>query len=78
MTKHIFELENVSDKERQKFLLDNVLGQMVRGCMFAATVLFGPILFIYAVYLLGTLLPPESKDAQDPTPDSFISACENP
>ena len=74
MTKHIFELENVSERDRRKFLLDNILGQMVRGCLFAATVLFGPILFVYAIYVLGTFLPPESKEAQDPTPDSFISS----
>ncbi|MEM6385373.1 MAG: RC-LH1 core complex protein PufX [Pseudomonadota bacterium] len=45
--------------------------QMVRGAAVAAAVVFGPILFIYAIYLIGLLLPPESKEADDPTPDSF-------
>lgn len=45
--------------------------QMLRGAVIAALVVFGPILFVYSIYLLGLLLPPESKEADDPTPDSF-------
>ena len=32
---------------------------------------FGPVIFIVALYYIGLLLPPESKEAADPTPDSF-------
>ncbi|MEM1076011.1 MAG: RC-LH1 core complex protein PufX [Pseudomonadota bacterium] len=62
--------------DRRERIRAEILMQMGRGAFFAASVVFGPILFIYAVYLLGTLLPPESKEAVDPTPDSFFSATE--
>ncbi|MGX9355056.1 RC-LH1 core complex protein PufX [Roseobacteraceae bacterium S113] len=45
--------------------------QMLTGAFFASLVLIGPGIFIYVLYLIGTLLPPESKEADDPTPDSF-------
>lgn len=49
----------------------NVLAQMVRGAGIGALIFFSPLIFVYLVYLLGTLLPEDSKDAADPTPDSF-------
>ncbi|MEM9060340.1 MAG: RC-LH1 core complex protein PufX [Pseudomonadota bacterium] len=48
-----------------------IVGQMAKGAAVAAFVVFGPVVFIYALYFLGTFLPPESKEADDPTPDSF-------
>lgn len=45
--------------------------QMVRGAAVAGAVVFGPIILIYLIYLLGLLLPPEAREAVDPTPDSF-------
>ena len=47
--------------------------QMLKGGFAAAAVVIGPGVFIYVLYLIGTLLPPESKEAADPTPDSFSS-----
>ncbi|MEL6467630.1 MAG: RC-LH1 core complex protein PufX [Pseudomonadota bacterium] len=76
MSKHVFDVPETSREERRSFILFDIMGQMFRGMIAAGTVAFGPLVFIYAVYLLGTLLPPESKEAQDPTPDSFISAKE--
>ncbi|MEM1387306.1 MAG: RC-LH1 core complex protein PufX [Pseudomonadota bacterium] len=60
----------------QSDLLKNVSKQMAVGALFASLVIVGPILFIYVTYLVGTLLPPESKEAADPTPDSFSSVYE--
>lgn len=45
--------------------------QMVRGAFLAGVVFFGPIIFIVVLYYIGLLLPEESKEAADPTPDSF-------
>ena len=50
---------------------NNIATQMGKGAAVAAVVFFGPVVFIYVLYLIGTLLPPESKEAVDPTPDSF-------
>ncbi len=46
-------------------------GQMAVGAGVAGAVVIGTGVFIYVLYLIGTLLPPESKEAQDPTPGSF-------
>ncbi|MEM6670174.1 MAG: RC-LH1 core complex protein PufX [Pseudomonadota bacterium] len=54
-------------------LFFDVFGQMLSGALVAGGVLVGAGVFIYAIYLLGTVLPPESKEAEDPTPDSFVS-----
>lgn len=56
--------------DRQTVLRD-IAKQMAVGAGVAAAVIIGPALFIYFFYLIGTLLPPESKEADDPTPDSF-------
>jgi hypothetical protein len=44
-----------------------VLGQMLRGAGYAAVVVFGIGLVLYAIYLLGLLLPADSKTAPDPS-----------
>lgn len=48
-----------------------IFRQMFKGALFAAALILTPVLFIYITYLVGELLPPESKEAVDPTPDSF-------
>jgi hypothetical protein len=47
-----------------------VLGQMLRGAGYAAILVFGVMFLIYAIYLVGLLLPPESKTA--PSPFGFV------
>ncbi|HMO07141.1 MAG TPA: RC-LH1 core complex protein PufX [Paracoccaceae bacterium] len=47
-----------------------ILTQMMRGAGYAALLVFGVMVLIYAVYLLGLLLPPESKTA--PSPMGFV------
>ena len=48
-----------------------ITGQMIVGAGAAGAVVVGAGVFIWVLYLIGTLLPPESKEADDPTPDSF-------
>ncbi|MEM8822721.1 MAG: RC-LH1 core complex protein PufX [Pseudomonadota bacterium] len=49
----------------------DIFKQMLIGAAAAAGTVIIPVVFIYGLYLAGTLLPPESKEAVDPTPDSF-------
>lgn len=49
----------------------SIITQMGKGFVLAMVTFFGPVLFIVAIYYVGLLLPPESKEAADPTPDSF-------
>lgn len=63
-------------KERRSEQARSVFKDMLRGAILAAVVFFGPVLIIYLIYLVGTLLPPESKEADDPTPDSFSMVIE--
>ncbi len=54
-------------------LFFDIFRQMLLGAGVAGGVIIGAGVFIYVVYLVGTLLPEDSKFALDPTPDSFIS-----
>ncbi|MEM1004617.1 MAG: RC-LH1 core complex protein PufX [Pseudomonadota bacterium] len=58
-------------KERRALRAGRILGDMARGAFLAGVVLLGPVVLIYLIYLVGTFLPPESKEADDPTPNSF-------
>ncbi|MEM6440406.1 MAG: RC-LH1 core complex protein PufX [Pseudomonadota bacterium] len=49
----------------------SVVVQMGVGAGLAAATILVPMIAIYLLYLVGTLLPPESKEAPDPTPGSF-------
>jgi hypothetical protein len=49
-----------------------VLGQMMRGAGYAALVVFGIGFLLYAIYLVGLLLPEESKQAPAPMPQSHL------
>ncbi|MEM1344930.1 MAG: RC-LH1 core complex protein PufX [Pseudomonadota bacterium] len=49
----------------------DVTKQLMVGAGLAAALILVPAAFIYVLYLVGTLLPPESKEAADPTPGSF-------
>lgn len=53
-------------QSRGTMLRSWVLSEMLRGAGYAALVLFGIGVFIYAIYLLGLLLPEESKQAPSP------------
>ncbi|MEM8576621.1 MAG: RC-LH1 core complex protein PufX [Pseudomonadota bacterium] len=64
--------------DRRERIRANITMQMLKGFGIAGSVVFGPILFIYLLIGIGTLLPPESKEAVDPTPDSFVSNSPEP
>ncbi|MEM9550578.1 MAG: RC-LH1 core complex protein PufX [Pseudomonadota bacterium] len=53
-----------------------MFGYLMRGVIVAAGIVVVPVGFILGLYLLGTFLPPESREAQDPTPDSFASTAD--
>ncbi|MBD0864182.1 MAG: RC-LH1 core complex protein PufX [Rhodobacteraceae bacterium] len=60
------------DMSRSRILAE-ISGQMAVGAGIAGMLVGGAGVFIYLLFLVGTLLPPESKEAQDPTPGSFSS-----
>jgi hypothetical protein len=47
---------------------------MFSGSLVAGALVGVPVVFIVALMWLGELLPEESKLADDPTPDSFVSS----
>ncbi|MEM9269287.1 MAG: RC-LH1 core complex protein PufX [Pseudomonadota bacterium] len=49
----------------------SIAREMGKGALLAAIAITAPIIFILAIKFVGSFLPPESKEAQDPTPDSF-------
>lgn len=56
---------------RSKALRLFVGEEMLKGAGVAAVMIFGPLIFIWLLYLLSLLLPEESQMAPDPTPNSF-------
>ncbi len=48
-----------------------IFRQMGKGLLIASAVFFGPVIFIVFLAWVGSFLPPESKEAADPSPDSF-------
>jgi len=51
-----------------------ILSEMLRGAGYAALVVVGIGLVIWAIYLVGLLLPEDSKNAPPPMPFSQIEA----
>jgi hypothetical protein len=47
---------------------------MFSGSLVAGALVGIPVVFIVALMWLGEFLPEESKLADDPTPDSFVSS----
>ncbi|NRB03077.1 MAG: RC-LH1 core complex protein PufX [Rhodobacteraceae bacterium] len=52
-------------------IMAEIFGQMFVGAGAAAFVIGGAGVFVYLLYLVSLFLPPESKEADDPTPNSF-------
>jgi hypothetical protein len=50
---------------------------MGKGAAIGAAIFFGIGIFIWLLVLLGSVLPPESKEAADPTPWSFVIPAED-
>jgi len=56
--------------ERTPSLYTWIFAQMAKGAGYGALVFFGIVFFIFIFVAIGSLLPPESKEAEDPTPNS--------
>ena len=63
--------ENILAMSETQRLHYDVLGLMMKGAGYAAAFVLVVWAFIYVIYLVGLLLPAESKEAADPTPLSF-------
>ncbi|MEO0485381.1 MAG: RC-LH1 core complex protein PufX [Pseudomonadota bacterium] len=61
-------LLNMTETQRLRY---DILGLMMKGAAYAALLVVAVWAFVYVIYLVGLLLPPESKEAVDPTPLSF-------
>jgi hypothetical protein len=57
---------------RRGAIRNYVLNEMVRGAGWGALFVFAIGLFLWAIYLVGLLLPPESKTAPPPMPFSQV------
>jgi hypothetical protein len=54
------------EESRQTRLAFWGLGQMLKGAAYAAAFLIAIALFVWAIYLVGLLLPEESRQTPDP------------
>ncbi|MEM9350449.1 MAG: RC-LH1 core complex protein PufX, partial [Pseudomonadota bacterium] len=58
-------LLNMTETQRLRY---DILGLMMKGAGYAALLCIALWAFVYVWVAIGWLLPPESKEAQDPTP----------
>ncbi|MDF1727169.1 MAG: RC-LH1 core complex protein PufX [Sulfitobacter sp.] len=49
----------------------DVTALMLKGASYAALFCVAAAFLLWAIYAVGLLLPPESKEADDPTPFSY-------
>lgn len=54
------------DESKQTGLIFWSLGQMLKGAAYAAAFVIAIILVVWAIYLVGLLLPEESRQTPDP------------
>ena len=66
--------KNTKDGWDREMSISQIFGQMLSGSFVAGAVVGIPVVFIVALMWLGEFLPEESKLADDPTPDSFVSS----
>ena len=65
---------NTKDGWAREMSIAQIFGQMVSGELVDGALVGIPVVFIVALMWLGEFLPEESKLADDPTPDSFVSS----
>ncbi|MEM7075857.1 MAG: RC-LH1 core complex protein PufX [Pseudomonadota bacterium] len=66
--------KDMFDENDPKFrTFSSITLRMLLGAGVAALLFFGTLILLWFIYFVGTFLPPESKEADDPTPDSFSS-----
>ena len=66
--------KNRKDGWDREMSIAQIFGQMFSGSLVAGALVGIPVVFIVALMWLGEFLPEESKLADDPTPDSFVSS----
>jgi hypothetical protein len=59
-------------QSRPAMLRSWILSEMLRGAGYAAIFVFGTMIILYVIYLVGLLLPEESRQTPDPMPRSSI------
>ena len=64
----------VSQGGRRAAIRSFVLNEMMRGAGWAASVILGIAFTLWVVYLVGLLLPEQSKNMPDPGPFSALIA----
>ncbi len=67
---------NTKESWDREMSIAQIFGQMFSGSLVAGALVGVPVVFIVVLMWLGEFLPEESKLADDPTPDSFISSSE--
>ena len=65
---------NTKDGWDREMSIAQIFGQMFSGSLVAGALVGIPVVFIVVLMWLGEFLPEESKLADDPTPDSFVSS----
>ncbi|WP_291836817.1 RC-LH1 core complex protein PufX [Limimaricola sp.] len=65
------DMMGLSDRTR---LRADMTWLMLKGAGYAALLVFGVWLVIAVLELVGSVLPPDSKTAPDPTPTSMLEA----
>ena len=66
--------KNTKDGWDREMSIAQIFGQMFSGSLVAGALVGIQVVFIVALMWLGEFLPEESKLADDPTPDSFVSS----
>ena len=66
--------KNTKDGWDREMSIAQIFGQMFSGSLVAGALVGIPVVFIVALMWLGEFLPEESKLADDPTPDFFVSS----
>ena len=66
--------QNEANMWNKEMSLAQIFGQMFSGSLVAGALVGVPVVFIVVLMWLGEFLPAESKLADDPTPDSFVSS----
>ena len=65
---------NTKESWDREMSIAQIFGQMFSGSLIAGALVGVPVVFIVVLMWLGEFLPEESKLADDPTPDSFVSS----
>ncbi|MEO0665169.1 MAG: RC-LH1 core complex protein PufX [Pseudomonadota bacterium] len=61
-------LLGMTETQRMRY---DILGLMMKGAAYAALLLIAAWAFVYVFVVISWFLPPESQEAQDPTPLSY-------